>query len=109
MRTRFVGPRESYPKRHHDRFIGFAGLTDMTNTRTHGPRKVQTQTETRRVYALRAGDGTLELNKKLCYRRRTARRAVIFSRNLVNCRNKLYDKSATNRSNGVRWLHLIDL
>ena len=79
MRTRFVGPRESYPKRHHDRFIGFAGLTDMTNTRTHGPRKVQTQTETRRVYALRAGDGTLELNKKLCYRRRTARRAVLYS------------------------------
>jgi len=34
-------------------------------------------------------------NKKLCYRRQTARRAM--SVNFLNCRNKLYDKSTTNR------------
>ena len=34
--------------------------------------------------------------KKLCYRRRTARRAV--SQNLVNCRSRLYHKSTTYQS-----------
>ena len=42
-------------------------------------------------------------NKKLCYRRRIARRAV--SQNLVNCRSKLYNKYTRNRSNGVRGLY----
>ena len=37
-------------------------------------------------------------NKKLCYRRRTARRAMSV-KNLVNRTNKLYSKSTTNRSN----------
>jgi len=45
-------------------------------------------------------------NKELYYCRRTARRAV--SQNLVNCRNKLNNKSTTNRNNGVRGLQLID-
>jgi len=31
------------------------------------------------------------------------------SQNLVNCRNKLYNKSTTNRNDGVRGLQLIDL
>ena len=48
------------------------------------------------------------VNKKLCYRRRTARRAVS-GKMFVNCSNKLYNKSTTNRSSGVRGLRLTDL
>ena len=43
-------------------------------------------------------------NKKPCYRKRTARRAVlveILYQLLHNCRNKLCSKSRTNRSNAV--------
>ena len=36
-------------------------------------------------------------NQKLCYRIQTDRATRYVSQNLVNCRNKLYDKSATNR------------
>ena len=54
-----------------------------------------------RIYA-----HSVHSNKKLCYLRRTARRAMSV-RNLVNCRNKSYNKSPTNRSNieldGYRW------
>jgi len=39
----------------------------------------------------------------------TDRATRYVSRNLVNSRNKLYNKSATNRSNGVGALQLIDL
>ena len=45
--------------------------------------------------------------KKLCYRRRTARRDAsveILPTAAWQCRNKLYNKSKTNRSNGVRAL-----
>ena len=48
---------------------------------------------------LTSGLSAASRGEKLCYRRRTGRRAV--SKNLVNCRNKLYIKSATNRSDGV--------
>jgi len=50
---------------------------------------------------------TFASHKKLCYRRRTARRVV--SQNLVNCRNKLYNKFTTKPSNGVGRLQLTDL
>jgi len=49
----------------------------------------------------------VNLNTKLCCRRRTARR--VLGRNLVNCRYKLYDKSTTSRSNGVGGLQLTDV
>jgi len=49
-----------------------------------------------RVFAqLLVYSSAIKVNKKLCYRRRTARRAM--SQNLVNCRNKLYDKYTINR------------
>ena len=53
-----------------------------------------------------------EIYKKLCHRRRTARRAV--SQNILNCcvhfcRNKLYNKSRTDRSTGVRGLQSTDV
>jgi len=52
--------------------------------------------------------GPLFTNKKLCYRRWTTRRDM--SVNILStARNKLYNKSATNRSNGVRGLQLTDL
>jgi len=38
----------------------------------------------------------------------TDRATHYVSRHLVNCRNKLYNKSTTNRSNGVTGLQLID-
>jgi len=38
----------------------------------------------------------------------TDRATRYVSQNLVNCRNKLYNKSTTNRSNGVRGLQLAD-
>ena len=51
-------------------------------------------------------------NKKLCYRRRTARRAISVE-NLLKlhnwCKNKLYSKSTTNRSNGLTALRLTDV
>jgi len=46
----------------------------------------------------------IQFNEKLCY---LTMRYV--SQNLVNCKKKLYNKSTTNRSNGVRRLQLIDL
>jgi len=39
----------------------------------------------------------------------TDRATRFVSQNLVNCRNKLYSTSTTNRSKGVRGLQLIDL
>jgi len=48
-----------------------------------------------------------ELSKKLCYRKRTARRDVsvkILPTAAWQCRNDLYNNSRTNRSNGVRGL-----
>ena len=50
---------------------------------------------------------SLSCDRKLCCRRRTARRAV--SQKLVSRRNKLCNKSVTNRSDTVRGLQLIDL
>ena len=47
-------------------------------------------------------------NKKLCYRRETARRDVsveFLPAAASQCRYNLYDKSRTNRSNGLRGLH----
>jgi len=41
--------------------------------------------------------------------RQTDRATRCVNQYLVNCRNKLYNKSATNGSNGVRGLQLIDL
>jgi len=49
-----------------------------------------------------------KLNKKLCYQTDRATRYV--SHSPVNCRNKLYNKSTTNWSNGVRpKFHYFDL
>ena len=39
----------------------------------------------------------------------TDRATRYVSENVVSCGNKLYDKSTTNRSNGVRGLHSVDL
>jgi len=63
-----------------------------------------------------ANKRTATIADRLCHRTtqetllaQTDRATRYVSRNLVNCRNKLYDKSTTNRSNGVRGLQLTDL
>jgi len=51
----------------------------------------------------------LEVNKQETLLPQTDRAMRYVSQNLVNFRNKLYNKATTNLSNGVKGLHLIDL
>jgi len=55
---------------------------------------------------LRSGDFLLQVSIQEALLSQTDRATRCVSQNLVNCRNKLYNKSATNRSNGVRGLQL---
>jgi len=51
----------------------------------------------------------LTVNKQETLLPQTDRATRYVSQNLVNCRNKLYNKTTINRSNGVKGLQLIDL
>ena len=59
------------------------------------------------------GNLSLKTTKKLCYHRWTAWHTRLCHTKscqlLHNCRNKLYSKSTTNRSNGAKGLQLIDV